>query len=200
MTQSKHSKNTPKLGGTQAKDTNGEIKNGSPFFSFLKKHPTAVVAVIALILLGGLYLWMDYQNKKDRNAIIGQVESKVAEKNEEMLRLITRPMVWSIRSEIMRGNLDQISIFTADLVRERNFEYIHVIDDEGQIIVSTDKKREGEPVGAVIDRGLTLADNTRILHDDNSLMVVAPVMGYDKRLGTLVISYKPESFILNQKG
>jgi hypothetical protein len=190
------------LTGSREKQSNEErgpdSEQKSNFLAFLKKYPVFSTIIIALVLMGAMYLWLDFQAKRERNRIVRSASEQIDQNNLEMLRLFSRPMVWSIRAEMLRGNKEQIDLLISDMVREKNFENIFVVDMEGTIYVSTTKRQEGQQAADFISPDLLSADAT-IIQDtgNNTQLLVSPVLGFDRRIGTLVIEYAPSGFDMN---
>lgn len=169
------------------------------FFGFIRKNAMLTVIIVGLISLFGVYLWKDIQGNDRVKAVEMQATTHLKTKNEAMLLLVCKPLIWSIRSEMLRGNMEQVNIFTTDLVREPNFQFIHLVDTEGTIIVSTDKKLEGSKAEGVIDPNQLLVTEPTTYTDANLLMVVAaPVMGYDRKLGVLIFGYQQDAFVFEK--
>lgn len=148
--------------------------------------------MVSLLALVAVYFWKDIQGKKQKTAIEKMAAEQLMENNAEMLKLVTKPFVWSIRAEMLRENMDQINSYTKEMVREKNFQIIHLIDPAGKIVISTDKKLEGQPAAEMFESYILQTDSVVVLRKDMLLFVAAPVMGYDKKLGVLLMSYKPE--------
>lgn len=164
------------------------------FFSFLKKHPTLSVAIVGLILVMVVFLWKEIQRRQESKRLHTEMTVKMEEKNIEMLQLLGKPMVWSIRNEMLRSNMEQINVFMADFVKEKNMQFMHLIDTEGVFISSTNKRLEGLPVGEMFDVGLLKSETIEVRVSQNqSFIMAAPVMGYDKRLATLILEYKTDN-------
>ncbi len=173
------------------------IKTKKSFFRFVKKYPALFVALIGIIAVGVVYFWKDTEGKKRTAAVEKKAAAQLLENNEEMLKLLTKPLIWSIRSEMLRGNLEQVDIFITDLVREKNFQYICLVGPNGDILVSTDKKLEGNPATGIVDATVINTDSVIVNRKENEMLIVAsPVMGYDKRLGTIVFEYAPAKVTL----
>jgi hypothetical protein len=148
-----------------------------------------------LLLIVIVYFWKDIQGRNERKAILEKANIELKSKNHEMMVLLCKPLVWAIRAELLRNNLEQVDIFTSDLVKEKNFKSITLVEPSGNIIISTNKKLEGQPASALFDTAILSTDSTVVISMENGeLLVASPVMGYDKRLGTLVINYNPENF------
>jgi hypothetical protein len=107
---------------------NKETKIFSPYIekgnSFIKKHPVIFTIILALIALACVYYWKNYQARKQKEAIENIATVQLMQNNVEMLKLLSKPLVWSIRSEMLRGNLEQVNIYTNDMVKEKNFRFI----------------------------------------------------------------------------
>lgn len=172
-----------------------EIRKNA-FVEFIKNNPVLITAIIGLIAVAAMYFWKDIQGRKQKAAVEKMASQQLLQNNHEMLRLLAIPMVWSIRSEMLRGNLEQVNIFTKDLVKEKNFQFIHLVDPGGKIILSTDKKLEGQMAIGMFDPALVQTDSIKIVNTNNEMLTLAvPVMGYDKQLALLIIKYTPVKFI-----
>jgi len=152
---------------------------------------------IALVLLIAIWIWKsieinnirskaenDYQALKEQ-AIKGIVTSK-----EEQLKLLAKPYVWAVRTEMMKGNISQVNLYALDMIKEKNFQRIAIADDSGIIVSSTDKKDEGKPFTSIGEAAALINNNTIVENvGDSVLIVTSPIMGFNKRLGTLFLKY-----------
>ena len=180
------------------KTINPESKSGKdadkPAKGFLRKNPVLFTALIGILAIAVVYFWKDIQGKKQKAEVEKMASAQIMENTREMLKLVTKPFVWSIRAEMLRENMDQVNIYTKEMIREKNFQIIYLIDPEGKIVISTDKKLEGQLAAGMVETGLLQTDSVMVLKKDDLLTVAAPVMGYDKKLGVLIMSYLPEKF------
>lgn len=162
---------------------------------FIRKHPVISVLLFAILAIVVVYFWKDIEGKRERNAVIERATVQLQNQNKEMLTLLCKPMVWTIREELLRQNLEQVNLFTNDMVRGKNLESIHLIEPSGIFMVSTNKKLEGQTSGGLFDAALLATDSTMVVSQpDGKLIAASPVMGYDKRLCTLVLQFQPEAF------
>lgn len=165
------------------------------FAKFVKQNPVLITVLISLVAITVVYFWKDLQAKRQVAYIKKSATEQLIKSNKEMLTVLSKPLVWSIRSEMLSGNLEKVNIYVKDIVKEKNFQLLQVIDVTGKIILSTDKKLEGKNATAYYDQTLLSTDSLKIKTTENlSLLMFAPIMGYDKKLGVLVIAYKPASF------
>ncbi|MEO8413633.1 MAG: hypothetical protein ABI472_08230 [Ginsengibacter sp.] len=168
--------------------------------SFIQKYPVIFTIIISLITIVCVYYWKDYQAKKQKEAIEQMATVQLMQNNIDMLKLLSKPLVWSIRSEMLRGNLEQVNIYTNDMVKAKNFQFIYLISPGDSMIISTDKKFQGQNAKGMFDDKSLHTDSLVAVNDDNkSLTVFAPVMGYDSRLATLVYRYTPVKFLAGEE-
>jgi hypothetical protein len=187
---------TPQKPGEKA-EVKEEKNNRSNFLDFLKKYPVFSTILISLIILIVFYFWMSFHSRRENNRIIRSATTQIEEINRESLLLMSRPMVWSIRAEMMRGNLEQISLLLSDMVKDQSLQNIFVANIQGEIIVSTNKVQEGQQASQFVAEQLLHSENSLVEQEDNSLYILAaPVLGFDRRLGTLVIRYQARRFDL----
>ena len=177
------------------KSLSGKVKRDS----FIKKNPVVFTIIIGLIAILIVYFWKDYQAGKQVELIKNNATVQLRENNTEMLKLLSKPLIWSIRSEMLRGNLEQVNIYTNDMVKEKNFQFIYLISPADSMLISTDKKFQGQNAKGMFDENLLKTDSLiAVSNDDETITIFAPVMGYDSRLATLVYSYTPEKFLFQE--
>lgn len=171
------------------------------FLKWVKKHPVMMTVIIGLSIAASVYFWKDMETKKQKAAVVKMANEQLIENNQQMLKLLSKPLVWSIRSEILRDNLEQVNILTKDMVKEKNIQVINVIEPAGKIIISTDKRLEGKMATGIVESDLLETDSVLVSHNKSAgvISLAAPVMGYDRRLGIVTLVYKPEIFRIISK-
>lgn len=185
--------NLNKKSGAENFESNSAVvvKKPSAFRRFVKKHPVATTVMVGVILLVGMCFFKDIQSDIEKKALTESANITIKENDETMLKVLSKSVVWSVRSEMLRGNNEQVDLLISDLVKENNFQYIHIVETTGNVLLSTNKKLEGQPVqNADVVNNLN-ADKTVIINAaDSTTILVSPIMGYDSRLGTMVLCYR----------
>ncbi len=108
-------------------------------------------------------------------------------KEEERFGLV---LSWAVRGELIRNNLDQISQYLNEIVKLKDTEKVVLIGDDGQLLISTDKRLEEAagselyPAEVLNQQRITVKSNV-----NGKKLLVVPVMGLNTRLGTIVVSY-----------
>jgi hypothetical protein len=94
---------------------------------------------------------------------------------------------WSVRSELLRGNTEQVAILMNQFIKTPGIEEVSLIDPKDyKIILSTNKKIEGEPY-----------KNVKVLKKPNNFIkdnqAVIPIYGINELIGYLVFNYQLKS-------
>lgn len=152
---------------------------------------------IALLLLIGIWVWKSIEIKNikskaesDYQALKEQAIEAIVTSREEQLKLLAKTYVWAVRTEMMRGNINQVNLYALDMIKEKNMMLIAIADDNGMIVSSTNKKNEGNPLTSVGDSTALSYNDTMVKNTGDSILIVtSPIMSFNKRLGTLFIKY-----------
>ena len=141
---------------------------------------------------------------------VSKVESDMAKKLESERVLITQQareyadqqyvkeeerfgqvLSWAVRGELIRNNIDQIDQYLSEIVRMKDTERVVLIGEDGQLLVSTDKRLEEAKGAEIFPKEILNLQKISIKSDvDGKKILVVPVMGLNKKIATLVVSYK----------
>ncbi len=155
-------------------------------------------ALILLFALGTLavYVWKGVAVRTiERRFAVERAESSSAQRQalttqaRDLLRLTARPLAWSVRAELLRGNTGQIDDYFRELVHERGVASLILVDKDGRIALATNRKLETQPAASVVSMALLGASEVASEESGSSLRMAVPVMAFDRRLGTLVVDY-----------
>jgi hypothetical protein len=116
-----------------------------------------------------------------RQALSGQAR--------ELLRLTARPLAWAVRAEMLRDNLGQVDDYFREFVRERGVSSLILVGKDGKIALATNRKLETQAAETVISKSLLEASDVEVEESGSTLRMAVPIVGFDRRLGTLVIDY-----------
>lgn len=181
--------------------------------SFLK-NPLVILSII--FILGWIIGWVIHSQKinkmeqqiaqieqtsrAERVLIIENTKEILRERDSLSMKLFMKPLIWAIRAEMLRDNMEQVNQYENQLVKEKNFNLIMVISTDGTIISSTDKKLEGSDFASLYEsKYLDLNEINTTYVDSSIIHVTAPILGYNNKLGTLFIEYqRPYDPIISQ--
>ncbi len=153
--------------------------------------------VIALALLSGLWIWkavelrkVSSENEMANKLLKRKVSMQMDANLKSQLILLSKPFVWAIRDKMISGNRQDINIYMNQMVKEKNFEEIPIVDQGNVILLSTDKKEEGKPYSTFYNSSFLKSDSTNMYTQrGRTIVITTPILGLDKRLGTLSIKY-----------
>lgn len=156
-----------------------------------------ITILVAIILLVALWAWKAIETNKirknaetEQNNLKTEAEGYIVQTHEQHLRLLAKPFVWAVRSQMLEGNMSQVNLYMNEMVKEKNFQRISLVDAQGKIISSTNKKDEGQAFATIGNDADLSNDQTNVqVLQDSVIHLTSPVMGFNNRLGTLVISY-----------
>ena len=175
-------------------------------FEWLAKIPTMqlparyVVVLVGIIVI--IFAW--------KLITVSKVESDMAKKLENERVIITQQareyadkqylkeeerfgqvLSWAVRGELIRNNLDQIDQYLSEIVKMKDTERVVLIGDDGQLLVSTDKRLEEAKGTEIFPKEILNLQKITVKSDvDGRKILVVPVMGLNKKIATVVVSYK----------
>src|SRR4051812_11552700 len=110
-------------------DNNKQIDTRTFFASTRNKILVAVLVVIALF--SALWIWKSVEintvkkeSERREQALKRRADEVLMEADLKYMKLIAKPYVWAIRTEMMRGNIDAVNLYANDMVKEKNFQSI----------------------------------------------------------------------------
>jgi hypothetical protein len=136
---------------------------------------------------------MTSQFEADRSALFSQVRTRVEAGSDESRRQFGMALAWAVRGELIRNNLDQVDQFFNEIVKLPNTERVLLVGSDGKVQVSTDRRHLGtEAAMLVAPEALLLPQVTLRAGEDGTRLLVIPVMGLNARLGTVIVSSRPD--------
>lgn len=98
---------------------------------------------------------------------------------------------WAVRGELIRNNIEQIDQYLSEIVKMKDTERVVLIGDDGQLLVSTDKRLEEAKGIEIFPKEILNLQKITIKSDvDGKKILVVPVMGLNKKIATVIVSYK----------
>ncbi len=177
-------------------------------FEWLAKVPTRqfpgkyVVVLVGIIVV--IFAW--------KFIAVSKVEADMVKKLEQERVLITQQareyadkqyikeeerfgqiLSWAVRGELIRNNIDQIDQYLNEIVKMKDTERVVLIDDDGKLLVSTDKRLEESNGAELFPREILSLQKITVKSDiDGKKILVVPVMGLNKKIATVIVSYKQQ--------
>jgi hypothetical protein len=135
---------------------------------------------------------MAAQFETDRNALLGQLRTRIAGEADEAQRQFGLALAWAVRGEMIRNNLDQVDQFFGEIVKLPNTERVMLAGSDGKVLVSTDRRHLGAEASTLVAPEALLLPRVTVRSEAvGSKLLVVPVMGLNARLGTVLVSSRP---------
>jgi len=135
----------------------------------------------------------------ERTLILDQAQEAFKTNTEKHLELMMRTFVWAVRSEMTRGNQEQVNLYFKQLVKADRVEEVTLVDKSGTILITTNKKNEGSKLAADYADAIMQAEEVTVIDRQSRQVVAAPVLSLDSHIGTLMFIYKKDTFQLEEK-
>lgn len=166
---------------------------------FLRRNAVSIIFTLGLIITTmAAFIRTEVVKKRLIHQMEAQKETMqihanqvLAQNTEELLKFSMKGFDWAIRGELIRGNEENVQQYIAQLVKEERVQEVDFVNSKGIIQLSSNKKREGQSFNSSeYDFEPLSSDSPEYsLQEEGKAILFAPVMGLEKRLGTLMIVY-----------
>lgn len=162
---------------------------------FAQSHWRLLGILLLIIAIAGLFLWKQIAVEQTRKEVTQKAENLIAKQNAALLQLAATPLVWAVRSEMIRGNYDQINQYMISFVRQPNVKEVVLVKPDGMVVLATNKSLEGTPAADSFPEAALQVEATVVTPlEKRGLMAASPIMGLNKKLGVLIIVYMPAQY------
>ncbi|GAB3550053.1 hypothetical protein [Spirosoma fluminis] len=151
--------------------------------------------VIALLVVGIGYLL--YRNirltneaEQQRSQLRTTVQENQLNTDRQQLMFGMKTFVWAVRNAMLQNKPGEINEYFNTLVKDRGVQEVLLIDPAGKVTISTNKKNQGIAFASRFP-GYLLQQEDVYFNNKKPYELSAPVTGPNKRLGTLVMFYRP---------
>lgn len=156
---------------------------------------------MVIVLLGiGLttaVIWYEVQLSQVRRAADSRAERVRLEAEKELaanagslLRLSALPLAWAIRDAMLRQQMSDVDDYVTRMVQQPHVRLVLFADPDGTIRIASDRKLQGSAATDVVPDAPIDTSEPAVTDSRGESTVTVPIMGYDRRLGTLVYRYK----------
>ena len=158
--------------------------------------------LVAGLLFGtNIYFYFSKKSADKSHATeLLQTKQKYAQKADayismnakQQLTLMMKTFVWAVRSAMIRDNLDEVNQYFSGLIKEEKMKEIVLAGQKGEILVSTNKKHEGQPFANYYPVEMLQVSDVFFKEDSSGYQIATPVLSLNTKLGTLFILYSNE--------
>jgi hypothetical protein len=167
--------------------------NKPKHFANRAKYYLGLILLIILILAWHFSktYYLKKNNEKNKLEMVNKYEVKLDSLKAIHLQLTAKTFSWAIRSELIRGNKDQINQLFNELIKTPGIIKLQLINTENSIIeISTDEKDVGTQN---IDYINLKTQNT--FQESSVMKIVTPISGLNKQIGVFILEAKKQKLI-----
>ena len=166
------------------KNTEEKPKKKSWFKQNVGATIVMIIMLIAIIFLGINLMVKQKQHKEEIADINAKNAAIVDSLKKDNFTWLTKVFTWTVRSEMLRENLEQVKLYSQELIKYQYVDNIKVVDPSGRVIFTSDMKDQ-----SVITEWSNI-HKLAVIQKDNKTIIASPILGNDKILGAVVIEYK----------
>ena len=179
-------------------DTNVQepIKNQSKFkakiVAFFKNNKAATALTVILLVV---FIWFSIKIrineknfKNEKTQLITQYESKIDSLQIKHLTFATEVFSWSVRSELLRKNTENLNQLLTIFVKESGSDLVQIVNVEDKLVLlSSNKKFEGATYAGFLNFEIK---KTVVLEESGVVKIITPIMGFNKMIGILIVELR----------
>lgn len=161
-------------------------------------YAAGAIVLLLILLPLGVYVWRALTVRSMANRLEAQQAEMAGARREalklqarDMLRLAARPLGWAVRTEMLRSNLSQVDDYIRQFVREPGVRSLILVGKDGRILLASDRKLETQSAAPLVSKAIREAMDVVVEESGDSTRIGVPIMGFDDRLGVLVVDYAP---------
>jgi hypothetical protein len=129
----------------------------------------------------------------ERAALLQSARKALTDQTSSLLRLSALPLAWAIRGALLQDDFATADAYVQRMVQEKHVTGVALVTADGKVRLAGSRKLEGH-LAAEAFPGVALNDaEPVVVTSPNALRAVVPIMGIDRRLGTLIFSYAAPS-------
>ena len=154
-------------------------------FLFKAKYYLGLILIILIILIWhySKIHFLEQNMEKEKLELLNNYKIKLDSLNTVHMKLTAKTFSWAIRSELIRGNKDQINQYFNEFIKTPGIIKLQLINTENSVIeISTDKKDEGtKNVDYINIKGQDAISGLP------ELKIVTPISGLNKQIGVFIL-------------
>ena len=165
-----------------------EPTDNKPTFFSRSKYYLGLILVIIIIVIWhySTIYFIEKNNEKEKLAMNTNFGIKLDSLKAAQMEMTAKTFSWAIRSELIRGNKDQINQFFNEFIKTPGIMKLQFINSENaKIEISTDKKDEGTRNVDYIN-----LNDQKIISGTPELKIVTPISCMNKQIGVFILEAK----------
>jgi uncharacterized membrane protein affecting hemolysin expression len=165
---------------------------------WVKANPTLHAVVIVGLALAVIVTWIagvvsrrdvERRASEQQAELLRSTSATLAAQTSTLLRLTALPLGWAFRSALLKDDLASIETYLRRMAQEPHVTGVVLVGTDGKISRASDQKLHGSAATKVFPEVALDGQAPASVVAGSDVRIVVPVMGYDRRLGTLIFGY-----------
>jgi len=159
--------------------------NKSEHFFHRSKYYLVLIVIIISVLLWNYWkiYFLERKMEKEKIGIITSYEMRLDSLNAVQMQLTAKTFSWAIRSELLRGNKDQINQYFNEFIKTNGIVKLQLITTENsRVEISTDKKDEGTQNVDYIN-----IKDQKVISGLPQLRIATPISNMNKQIAVFIL-------------
>ena len=132
------------------------------------------------------------QVQAERAALQREAQETLARETRDLQQLFGSALAWSVRSALLRNNLDEIDQYFTELVKNPRVTLVLLADNDGKVLRASDRKFLETPFGEHFPAEYLKSEGVAVHPGEGRQQrLVLPIQGLTARLGTVLLVYLP---------
>ncbi len=152
-----------------------------------------LIPALVYVVKDGHIRKMEIKHKQEIEQVKANAEESIIQAHKEKLEIICEIFSWAVTTELSHKQTSAIDNYMVELVKIPEFQELALIGTTGKILLSTDKKYEGEAFSEMFPANMYFnkGDNKAKEMNDGILFTSMEIVVNKKLYGYLIITYKP---------
>lgn len=168
---------------------NADSSGKSKVITFIMANKLTIFLILCLVVV---FSWLSIKNssldkqfQREKTELITVYNYRIDSLKLEHLRFATEVFSWSVRSELLRDNTENLNQLLTIFVQHSGANLVQIVHPTNNLILlSSDKKFEGSQTQ---ETELSTLTQTRVLSQENTFKILTPIMGFNDKIGVLLV-------------
>jgi hypothetical protein len=166
---------------------------------WVKRSAGLHMAVIGLLLLGCLVLAIGWalavrsassRLESQRASLVQSGTNAMAVQSAALLKLSALPLAWAMRAALLKEDFQTADTYVQQIIRQPDVTGAALVGPDGRVRLAGNRKLERAAVAEAFPGISIAAEQPAVVTTGADVRVVVPIMGLDRRLGTLILGYQ----------
>lgn len=128
--------------------------------------------------------------ESQRASLVQSGTDAMGAQSAALLKLSALPLGWAMRAALLKDDFHTVDTYLQHMIRQPHVTGAALIGPDGRVRLAGNRKLEKMAVAEALPGVSIAAEQPAVVTMGADVRVVVPVMGLDRRLGTLVLGYE----------